>query len=143
MTLMLFVVLYVPLLFAWRLERHLKARFMVTVTQNARTSSGGSSPVASSAGGSSSKAAVSTGCASKCGDAGDGSGNSSSRVACSKYISPGPSFPLFPTAKGALASHLGAAAAACFLLGELFVWVCTVSPALAGILWQQIPYQAG
>lgn len=148
MTLMLFIVLYVPLLFAWRLERHLKARFMVTVMQSARTSSSGSStPVASDAGGSSSssKAAHSMGCDSKCIDGGGdgGSSDSGSSATRGKYVSPGPSFPLFPTVKGALMTHLGVAAGVCFLLAELFVWVCTVSPAVAGILWQQIPYPGG
>lgn len=136
MGLVLFVVLYVPLLFAWRLERHLKARYMLTAVQqhasvrSSRDSShDSSSPThpASSGPSSTSKAVRHPGT------------HSSSSSA--DFVSPGPSFPLFPTVKGALAWHLGAAAGVCFLLGELFVWACTVSPAVAGILWEQIPGQ--
>lgn len=129
---MLFVVLYVPLLFAWRLERHLKARYMLTnVQQHASVRSSASSASSSpthltSSGTSSTSKAVQ-----------HQATNSSSM----DFVSPGPSFPLFPTVKGALARHLGAAAGVCFLLGELFVWACTVSPVVAGILWEQIPAQ--
>jgi hypothetical protein len=142
MGLMLFVVLYVPLLFAWRLERHLKARYMLTAVQRhgsvssssstagATSSSGPASPSSSGPGSSNSKALQHPATAS--------SSSSSSAV---EFVSPGPSFPLFPTVKGVLARHLGAAAGVCFLLGELFVWACTVSPAVAGVLWEQIPGQ--
>lgn len=140
MGLMLFVVLYVPLLFAWRLERHLKARYMLTAVQ--RHASVSSSSSSSTAG------ATSSGPTSPS-SAGPGSCSSSKAVqhpassssSTAEFISPGPSFPLFPTVKGVLARHLGAAAGVCFLLGELFVWACTVSPAVAGVLWEQIPGQ--
>jgi hypothetical protein len=171
-TLMLMIVLYIPLLFAWRLERHLKARFMVTVMQRAGLDSGCSSPanspMAKAAGSSSkagdvgcsaadapaskalagscssggSKAALDPVAASKCGGKGQsacGVGTSVSICAgYSTYISPGPSFPLFPTVKGALGKHLGLAAGVCFLLSELFVWLCSVSPTVSGLLWEQI-----
>jgi hypothetical protein len=164
-TLMLMIVLYVPLLFAWRLERHLKARFMVTVMQRAgldsACSSPANSPTAKAACGSSkagdvgcssadaqaSNPALAGSCsgskaASKCSGKGQGAcggGNPVSlRAGCSTYISPGASFPLFPTVKGALGRHLGVAAGVCFLLSELFVWLCLVSPTVGGILWEQI-----
>lgn len=172
-TLMLMIVLYIPLLFAWRLERHLKARFMATVMQRAGLESSCNSPTNSptaKASGSSSKAG-SGGCsaadapASKafgsCGSSGSGSKAALESLAASKcgskrqsgcaggnlawahtglnhYISPGQSFPLFPTVKGALGRHLGLAAGVCFLLSELFVLWCLVSPTVGGILWEQI-----
>jgi hypothetical protein len=170
-TLMLMIVLYIPLLFAWRLERHLKARFMVTVMQcaglDSACSSPANSPTAKAACGSSkagdagcsateapasktlagscsssSKAALDSLPASKCGGKGQsacGGGNAvSMRAGYSSYISPGPSFPLFPTVKGALGRHLGVAAGVCFFLSELFVWLCLVSPTVGGMLWEQI-----
>lgn len=162
MALMLLVVLYLPLVFAWRLERHLKARFMLTVMQKAGGSSSSESTSASTstssspcespsakAGAGSSKAAL----FAPAGHAAAGSSSSSSWEGLlaqgnstgakgkdgAAFISPPESFPLFPTVKGALLRHLGVAGAVCFVAGEVFVWVCTVSPLVASVLWQQIP----
>jgi hypothetical protein len=199
MGLMLLVVLYLPLLFAWRLERHLKARFMATVLQRA-SESNSSSPLSSPGGkgscGSSSKAAFdprspsgpsnsspssSSGaeCASgtaaaayapakassgsctargskaACGTAsgttggctaagGAAAGGTAGGIAgimwAADYIKPPAAFPLFPTEKGALRRHLLIAAGSCFALGEVFVWMCTMSPFVASMIWPQIAH---
>jgi hypothetical protein len=144
MGLMLLTVLYLPLVFAWRLERHLKARFMVTVMQKAGSngSSPCSSPVAKAAGCSSAMPFARAGnvCnSSGCWEEDICSKGSSKRVGKAAFISPPACFPLLPTMKGAVIRHLGAAGVVCFLLGEVFVWLCTVSPLVKNLLWEQIP----
>jgi hypothetical protein len=198
MGLMLLVVLYLPLLFAWRLERHLKARFMATILQRASESNsssplsspsgkgicgGGSSskaafdpsnpsdpasctPSSSSAACASSKAAAaaaaaafapakgSSSCATQRSTAAGGtaggctaaggtaSGCTAGGIAGSPWvddwIKPPAAFPLFPTEKGALRRHLLIAAGSCFALGEIFVWLCTISPLVASSIWPQV-----
>jgi hypothetical protein len=48
-------------------------------------------------------------------------------------------FPLLPKSTWAIVQHVCVAAAVCVLLSEAFVWLCVVSPAVNGILWEQIP----
>lgn len=143
MGLMLLTVLYLPLVFAWRLERHLKARFMVAVMQKAGSdgSSPCSSPVAKAAGCSSAGAFACT--AGKAHSSSywedEFTKGSSKGTGKAAFISPPESFPLLPTMKGAVIRHVGAAGVVCFLLGEVFVWLCTVSPLVKSIIWEQVP----
>lgn len=140
--LMLYLVLYVPLLFAWRLERHLKSRFMMTVMRKQAGSSistttagaAASSSISASAAGGKGAAASGKLAAAAVGGVGGGGGDSSS----GSFFAPPVVYPVVP-GKAAITLHLVVAAIVCFLCGEVFVWMCTVSPTVKGILWDQIP----
>lgn len=157
--LMLLVVLYLPLYFAWRIERHHKSSFMTALMRASGNPAAGSSTSPSSSKGSlpfvsgadtgstfsasdSAECKGAVDCSSDytttCATAsGCGSACRSGSMACGDGLYQ-PSAAL-PQGRGGLATHLLGAAVACFVLAELFVWLCSVSPRVAGMLWQQIP----
>jgi hypothetical protein len=109
---LLLTVLYMPLLFAWRLELRFKTRFLADV---ARRSEGRVAQDSAMLAGSSS--------------------------IVGPPEKPYPTFEkaLQPVPFMSTARHLGLAACVALLLGEAFVWACCVFPAVKGLLWPQIP----
>lgn len=160
--LMLYLVLYVPLLFAWRLERHLKSRFMLTVTQaathsqtanviNSSSSGDGSSPSYADKVATACAANTSASCSKSVTTCRDHYGSdklgkcdrSSEKCGVSPvnmsdgFVRPPKVFALLPPT-GPLVRHLLVAAVVCFALSEGYVWLCIWWPAAASILWEQI-----
>jgi hypothetical protein len=185
MALLLFSVLYMPLLWAWRLECHFKTRFMCEMVHRSRVSRANAAKTAAAAeqqptAGSSADTTTSSSSSSSSSGPGQGmqggpSEAQSSKAAdspqskegscmfpCVQYVPyeepsqqgscvgdcpqkptgfPAP-FPLFPTSTWAVVKHTCVSAALCVLLGQAFVWLCVVSPAVKSILWEQIPRPA-
>lgn len=189
MALILFFVLYLPLLLSWRLELHFKAQFVAAVVrrgggdangQQARdvgegSASGGtedtSGDSSASDTSSSSSRSVTAGNQLMVGSSASplpraqpcsthSAGTNSAKLApfktgsfkCST-ISCSTAAPValpgdVPTFAGGTSKawapqswvqHVCMAACVCCALGEIFTWLCCVSPAVNGMLWPQIP----
>lgn len=113
---LLLTVLYMPLLFAWQLELRFKTRFLADMARRSDSRRAGQDSVMVREVG----------------------GSSSSSLGPAK---PYPTFakPPQPMAFMGTAKHLGLAAGVALFLGEVFVWLCRVSPLVKGLLWPQIP----
>lgn len=132
---MLFFVLVTPLYFAWRLERHMKSRYMSTLASSGKTGSEADASMSCR------QSDCSWDCSSSDGShrAGGDGGSEEEEEQDAGYVRPPAVFPVLPPASGALGGHMAVAAVLCFAVAEVFVGLCCVSPLVAGILWKQIP----
>lgn len=132
---MLFVTWFLPLYVSWRLERHFKSAYIIRSVRRQQSLLQEQQQLQQQEEGV--KATQLTGVPCTC----TASTESSRQEAASRprsYSTPCAVLPILPQTPARLSKHVGLAAVLCMAASQLFLLLCTWSPALTGLLSKQV-----